>query len=136
MGSGVGGHLRRLDDAGHRIAEHDLFIVHAVAAQERHLLLRQDLQSSPHHLRQDGPIHTLLGKTGHRKGRHRCPGHGPDIIEGIQGGNAPVVEGIVDDRGKEVQRLDQGQIVPETKHSRVVGSVEADQKIGISGLSG
>ena len=52
----------------------------------------------------------------------RRAAHGVDVAERVGGGDAAVVEGVVDDRREDVDRLDQGQVVAQPDDGRVVAT--------------
>src|SRR5262249_28016267 len=61
--------------------------------------------------------------------------HRPDIVNRIQRGDPSVIKRVIDNRGEEVERLDQGEIIAQTIHSGVIRFVETDQQIWIVWLS-
>ena len=80
-GAGVCGNTVRIDHAGNGVAEHDLFVIDAVTADERDLILSQHRQPAAHNILQNGKVHTLLGKAGYGHRRQRRAAHGPDVID-------------------------------------------------------
>src|SRR5205814_7190447 len=89
----------------------------------------------PIYLLQNREVDALLRKASNRHRGHRRAAHCPHIINRIEGGNAAVIERIVDNRGEEIERLHQREIVAQTIHSGVVRFVETDQQIRIERLS-
>ena len=63
-----------------------------------------------------------------------CAGHGPDVVDRIEGGDAAVVVRVVDDRSEEVERLHQREVVSQAVYSRVVGCIKADNQVWIERL--
>ena len=123
-----------MDDTGNRVTKHDLFVVDAVAADQRYAILIQCLQSAAHNLSQDRRIDTFLRKARDRHRRYWCSGHGPYVVNRVERSDATVVVRVVDDRSEEIERLDQRQVVSQTVYSRVVGCIEADNQIRIKRL--
>ena len=58
--------------------------------------------------------------------------HRVDVGERVGGGDPAEVARVVDDRGEEVDGLDQRQVVAEPIDGRVVGGVEADQQVRVA----
>src|SRR5262249_42342232 len=64
-----------------------------------------------------------------REGEERRSAHCEDVVERIRRRDRAVVLGIVDKRGKEVDREDERAPVVESVYGRVVGGGEPDQQI-------
>ena len=62
----------------------------------------------------------------------RLTAHGVHIGEGVGGGNGAESVGIVGDRGEEVHRLHQCQIVADAVHAGIIALIKTHQQIGIT----
>ena len=67
----------------------------------------------------------------HIQRTHRLAAHRVDVGERVGSGDPPEVERIIDDRGEEVDRVDQREVLPQPVDPRVIGGLEADQHVGI-----
>ena len=72
------------------------------------------------------------GKAGDIHGEQRPAPHGVDVREGVGHGDGPELIGIVDDGGKEIHRLDQGQLRGQTIDPGVVRRLQSHQEIGMA----
>ena len=120
-----------MDDPGHRQAVLGLGIVDAVAAEERHGGLGRRIGTAAQDLAQD--LHGQLAhREAHQVEREEGAGpHGPDVGEGVGGGDPAEEEGVVHHRGEEVDRLDDGLLGADPVDGRVVAGLEADEDLGI-----
>src|ERR1051325_9339426 len=93
-------------------------------------------ETAAHDLAQYRRIDAFFRKTvdGHRG--DWCSSHRPDVVNGIEGGDASIVVRVVDDWSKEVERLHQSEVVAKAVYSRVVGCIEPDNQIGVGRLFG
>ena len=69
--------------------------------------------------------------------RHRgdgCARHRPNVVDGIERRDATVVIRVVDNRSKEVEGLDEREVVAQTVYARVVGRLETDNQVWVIGL--
>ena len=64
-----------------------------------------------------------------RQGEQRRPAHGEDIVEGIRGGDRPVIAGIVDDRREEIECEDERPLVVEAVDGGIVRRGEPDEQV-------
>jgi hypothetical protein len=94
-------------------------------------ILVQGLESTVHYFAKYRWIDAFLWETrdGHRG--NWGSGHGPNIIDRIQGGDPTVVEWFVDNWCEEVERLHQREVVAKTVNSSVVGCIKTDNQVGI-----
>src|SRR5262249_4060967 len=60
--------------------------------------------------------------------------HRVHVAQGVGGGNLAVNEGVVDDGGKKVDGLHNGQVVREAVHARIVVRLDADEQVRVGGL--
>ena len=67
------------------------------------------------------------------KGEKRLRTHGIDIAESVGSGYLTEDEGVVHDRGEEIDGLNEGGPIVEQIHSGIVGRFIADQDVGIAG---
>jgi hypothetical protein len=105
-----------------------------VAAEQRHAVLVYRLQPATHDFTQNRGIDTFLGKAGDGHRGNRRSGHCPNVVDGIERGNATVVIRVIDDWSEEIERLDKREVVAQTVYSRVVGCIKTDNQIWIMGL--
>ena len=105
-----------------------------MATDQRHSVLVQSLQPTPHDFTQDRSVDAPLWKTRNCQSRNGRTRHCPHVVDGIQSRNAPVVVGIVNDGREEVERLHQREVVTETVYSRVVGGLETDNQVFVKRL--
>jgi hypothetical protein len=129
----VGDDAARVNGARHGVAEHDLLVVYAVAADERHALLLQNMEAAAHDLGEDVERDALLREAGDGERRQRRAAHRPHVVDGIQGGDTPVVERVVHNGREEVHGLDEREVVRETVYPRVVGRLDADDQVRVVG---
>jgi hypothetical protein len=111
FGAGISSHGVRVYYAGYRVAEHDLLVIHAVAAKQYDPILSQGLQSASHDFAQDREIDTRLWEAGDRQRGYWRSSHRPHIVDRIKSGNSPIDERVIDDRCEKVERLYDGKIV-------------------------
>ncbi len=84
------------------------------------------LQDAAHHLRRD-----LAERHAEDGQRHDRPAaHGVDVGDGVGGGDAAEVPGVVHDRHEEVRRGDHAGVAVQPVDRRVVAGLRADQQVG------
>jgi hypothetical protein len=71
------------------------------------------------------------GKSDDAERRQRLAAHGVHVGERIRRGNLPELVRVVDDRGKEVDGLDEGQTIGQPKDSRVIEGLSTNENSGI-----
>jgi hypothetical protein len=103
-----------------------------VAADERDLVLRQDLKPAAHDLGEYLEVNALLRKARDGERGQRRPAHRPHVVDGIERGDASVVERVVNDGREEVNGLDEREGLGETVNPRVVGGLDADNQIRVA----
>ncbi len=64
----------------------------------------------------------------------RRAGHRPNVVDGVERGDAAVVVRVVDNRREEVERLHEREVVAKAVYSRVVGCIKTDNQIWIGRL--
>src|SRR5439155_2801479 len=114
----------------HRIAELDLRIGDAVAAQDHATGFLELRRTAFEDLFQ--VVDVSRGGPGQDgQGRERPSSHGVHIAHRIGRGDRTEGERIVDDGSKEVYRLHQGEIRPQTIYARVIRRIETDENVFI-----
>ncbi len=131
FGGAVFLHSRGRHNAGDRQAKNRLRGVNGVAPGQRNPRLLAGKASALDHLPGD-----LWRQRGDRpaedRNRHdRLAAHGKDIANGVGGGDAAKVEGIIHDRHKEIGRADDAGPVAEIVHRRVIPRLIAYQQVRI-----
>ena len=72
----------------------------------------------------------LLGEGRDREREQRHAAHREDIVERVRRRDRSEGPRVVDDRWEEVDGEDEGAVVVEPVHGRIVGGIEADEQIG------
>jgi len=98
---------------------------HDDAARLAHLV-RAAGQDSPQHVQAD-----VAGEAHQVQPGDRLRTHGEAIAQCVGGGYLAVVVGIVHDGREEIHRLDDGQILSEPIHARIVPRVRPVEKIRV-----
>ena len=123
-----------IDYTRNRVTKHDLLVIDAVTANQCDAILIYRLQPAAHDLTQNRGIDAFLGKT---RDRHRCDrrsSHGPNVVNGVERGDAAIVVRVIDDRSEEIERLHECEVVSKAVYTRVVGCIKTDNQIWIAGL--
>jgi hypothetical protein len=94
-------------------------------------VLSEDFKAAAHDLAEDREVNALLREAGDGERRQRHAAHRPHVVDGIEGGDTPVIERVVNDGREEVNGLDEGEVFAQAKDSRVVGRLDADDQIGV-----
>src|SRR5262249_7663621 len=130
-GRGVRKNLRRVNDAGDGHAELDLGIAHGVAADDDRAGRLTPLRTAAQNLTQ--PVEALLvvGEAHQVQGGLGRAGHRVDVAQGVRRRDLTVDERIIDDRWEEIDSLDDGDVVREAVHARIVVRLGADEQIRI-----
>ena len=115
--------------ADHGEAVHRLGAVDGMAAGDgnagRRAYCSAALEDFAHHLGRD----LVDGHAEDRQRQDRLAAHGVDVGDGVGGGDAAEVEGVVDHRHEEVGGGDDAGVVVELPHRGVVGGLGADQQL-------
>ncbi len=85
-------HARRIDVAGHRVAELHLAVLHRVAAEQRDAGLAQHVEAAAK-IAYDVSRRAVLGKRGDRQRRERPAAHRVDVAHRVGRGDLPVANG-------------------------------------------
>jgi len=110
LGPGIGNDAVRVDESGHGKSVEGLGVLHGVSSGESTTRFR-DLVGTAFENLVDGLEREEIGR--HRDDIHRGDGlasHGVDVGKGVGGRDLPEEVGVVDDRGEEIEGLDQSQI--------------------------
>ena len=75
----------------------------------------------------------ILGEGGDVEGEEDASAHGVDVGHGVGGGDRAELVGVVDERGEEVEGLDERAIVIDRVDGGVVGARESDEQLGVLG---
>ena len=119
-------HARRMDLAGHRVAELDLRVLDRVSAEQRDAGLGQLVETAGEDPLQDGAV-GVFRKRGDRQRGERPAAHRVDVAQRVGGGNLPVDERIVDDWREEIDRLHERARLVEPVHTCIVRGPIVDQ---------
>ena len=129
LGRGIALDATRVRQAQHHQAVNWLYRVNAVATRDGYAcVLTHALptrQNAPNHL---GTEH-IDGHTHQGQSEDGCAAHGIDIADRVGGGDATKVKRVVDDGHEEVGGGNQGLLVIELVHRRVVCRVYAHQQL-------
>ena len=130
--AGVRHHLVGMDDAGDR---------HAVlrARRPRSSVPRGSrrrppaaIEAPPRRISISSSVAELLNRERDQVQRaDRGGSHRVDVRQRVGGGDPAEVERVIDDRGEEVDRLDDRQVVAEPVDAGVIGGLEPDQDVGV-----
>ena len=132
-GAGVGHDAVGMDRAGDEQAELGFLVDDRMTAGNGDAGLGADRGRAVEHLAQ-GRRAQPVDRPGDEAQRiERRGAHGVDVGKRIGGGDAAVVERVVDDGRKDVDRLDQGEVVAQADDGGIVGRVVADQHARIAG---
>ena len=122
----------RVDEARHRVAKLNIVIANRVAPNDGAFCF--------HHLRKsaanDGLQNLcipLVGEAHNRERGNRVAAHGVNIAQGIGCRNLSEGVRIINDGGKEIDRLDQRHLRAEQIHPGVVVGIETNKHVRISG---
>ncbi len=130
-GARVGQDRVRMDDAGDRHSKFGLRVLNRVTAKDRHASLLRNRAGAP----QDFQQHVLAeviqreGDQVQRTDRRRA--HRVDVRQRVGGSDPPEVEWVIDDRGEEVDRVHQREVLTQPVHAGVVRVPVADEDIRV-----
>ena len=123
----VGGKGCRIDNARHRQAVFDLFVLDAVAACHYSARLTDLVHAAFKNPAQNLLAHRLNRKADNVHGRIGLAAHGIDIGQGIGRGNLPEPVGIVDDGRQKVEGLHERLSLGKAHNSRILIVAKAGQ---------
>ncbi len=133
LGSGVGRDMGWVDQSGYGESELRFWVFHAMSADESRTCFRNFLRSAPQNFRQFEWVTILDRKTEDIHGSNRLTTHRVDVGKRVGSGYLPEQIGIIEDRGKEIECLHQGESFRETVDSGIISRGKADQKICVDG---
>ncbi len=131
LGAGFKCQFFRVDYTGNRKPVFKFLIFHTVSPQQNYLCLFELVQSAAQYLPQDRDIHRFNGETNQIHGCDGFTAHGIHIAEGIGGSYLPESVGVVNDRGKEIDGLDDGQIIGYFIYPGIVGAFQPDYQVRV-----
>ncbi len=124
-----------VERADHHQAVLGLAVAHRVAAGDRDAGLARLLGAAAQDLARD--LHRQgVGQRRDVEGQQRPRAHRVDVAQAVGGGDGAVGVGVVDDRGEEVDRHHQRQLVAQPVDRGVVRALQPHQevRVGTSGL--
>jgi len=131
-GSALGVDALRMHQPGDRQAVFHLRVLDTVPPHQQGPGFVHLVQPPPKHRLEGFRRLALQGKADDIHGQQRPAPHGVDVREGVGRGDGPELIGIVDDGGKEIYRLDQGQLRGQTIDPGVVRRLQSHQEIGMA----
>ena len=118
-----------MDGAGDREAVEEFCALDGVAAGEHRARLGHGLEPAAEDFL-EGVLAELLERIAHQvHGGERGAAHGPDIGQGVGGGDPAEGVGVVHHGWEEVGGVDDGEFVGDLHHSGVVGGFDADDEV-------
>src|SRR5579884_3054001 len=127
----VGVDFLRMDHAGDRQAEFDLCVADCMAANDDAAGGPATFGTAFENAAQQCQIFLVVGKPDEVEGRLGRAAHRIDVAERIGCRYLAIDIRIIHDWRKKVDRLNDGEVVAEAVHSRVVVRFGADEEIGI-----
>lgn len=121
-----------MNDARDGVTELDLTVADGMAAENDDTRGATTLLTAANDVEQ--PRHLwifVVGIADEIESRLRRAAHRIDVAQRVGGGDLAVYEGIVDDRRKKVDSLDDGQVLGQLVDTGVVVGVRADEEMGI-----
>jgi len=132
-GAGVGEDAVGMDATGDSEAELGLGIINGVAADDGDAGRFADGVTAAEDVGEDRERQGITREAGEVEGGEGIGAHGVDVAEGVGGGDAAEVEGIVDDGGEEVGGHDQSHVSVDAVHGGIVTTDGPDEDVGIGG---
>ena len=121
-----------MDNPRHGVAKLDFTVANSVPAEYNHAGGSAALLAAADDVEQPGHLRILIIRIPDEiQSGLRRTAHGVDIAKRIGGSDLAVHERIVDHRRKEVDGLDEGQLLGQTIDTGVIVGVRADEEIGI-----
>lgn len=133
LGAGIADDFFGMDSAGDEEAEFRLLVDDGMAAGNGDARLRAHGNRAVEHARERAGAERV-DRPGHEaQGVERPRAHRIDVAQGVGGGDAAVIVGIIDDGRKHIDGLDQRDLVREPHHRGIVAGVMPDQHARILG---
>ncbi len=120
----------RMHHAGDRHAVLQLFVDDGVPTDHHGARFPDPLGAAADDVAQNLEVQFALREPDNVQGRLRLAAHRIDIAQGVGRRDLAEHVRVVDDGRKEVHRIDDGEIRPETEYSRIVGRFRADNQVG------
>ena len=120
-----------VNDSRHRHPVLELFIDDRVPADDHRPRCADPFGPAVDNVGEYVENQLALGESHDVQCRFRLRAHRIDVAQCIGGGDLAERVGVVYDRGKEVDGIDDGEIGPKAKHSRVVGRLRADNHVRV-----
>ena len=120
----------RLDGAGDGVAELDLGIAHAVAADHGATGFHHLGKAAGKNLLQDIEV-AFFGEADDGERAQGTSAHGVNVAQGVGGRDLAESVWVVNDGGEEIYGLDQRLGGGNFVHSGVVGCIKANQHVGV-----
>jgi hypothetical protein len=121
-----------MDNAGDGVAELDLGVADGVAADDDGAGLLKAFDAALKNLFEPCQARVfVVGIADEVESGERLASHGVDVAEGIGGGDLAIDKGLVDDRRKEVDGLNERNLIGEAVDARVVVRFGADEKVRV-----
>ena len=129
--TGIGHEVVRMDESGHGKPVLRLRVVDGVTAGERTAGDLEDGRAPFEHVGERAERKAISRPADDLECRDGPPAHGVHVGQRVgRGDPAPVVR-LVDDRGEEVDRLNQCEVIGQPKDPRIIGTSNADQEVGM-----
>jgi len=128
-GTGVGDESVGMDETGDGKSVEGLGILDGVPAGEDAASFGDLVGATAEDVVDSGQLELVKGDPHDIHGGDGSPPHGIHVGKGVGGGDLPVSVGVVDDRGEEIHRLDQGAGGIEAEHGRIIGGGSSDEKV-------
>ena len=120
-----------MNQAGYRKAVFNFVIFNAVSADKQNPRLAHFIQAAAQNFPQHGNIHCLDGKANNIHRSQGFAAHGVDIVERVSRGDLTECIGIVNNRGKKIDRLDKSKIGGKFIHSGIFRMLDSGKQIRI-----
>src|SRR5688572_9163447 len=120
-----------MNDSGDGHAVFDLFIDDAVTAYDDRATFPDFVGAAFEDFAQDLDVHLPLGKTDEIQTGLGLAAHSVDVAERIRRRDLPKGIGVIDNRGEEIDGVDDGKVRSQAKYSRVVRRLRPDQHIDV-----
>ena len=127
----VGQDLLRVDGSGYGKPVFQFVVVDRMAAQKHGPRLVNFFQPPSQDFGHDPEVDFFPGETHQVQHRQRRAAHGVHVAQGICGRDLPESKGVVDNRGDEVDRLHQGEVLRDLVDAGIVRRLGSDQKTGM-----
>jgi hypothetical protein len=121
-----------MDESGYGVAELQITICQGVAADEGDPGFVKLLSAPAHDLCEYFQVLGTIGRTGDCHGGQRRAAHCVHIAERVGGRDSTEAERIIDNRGEEVERLNERAVCVDPEDTGIIRGRKADEHIGMS----